>query len=138
MDPTNEHESFLRNRIRKHVIPGLEHSDKRFNANFLRTLESLQKTEKFLANLTAKTFNEINIVGHHKNTLDRAKLIALEPLLLDRVIMHWLIAVKVPFVPSEHFLAEIKRFLQNSAPGIHQIHSQWSIHKSPTGVWIEF
>ena len=38
-DPSNESDAYLRNRIRKHVIPALQLCDTRFETNFASTLE---------------------------------------------------------------------------------------------------
>ena len=46
-DPSNISQEFLRNRIRKHVIPALKNCDARFDQNFQTTIHRLQKTEQF-------------------------------------------------------------------------------------------
>src|SRR5579872_4562008 len=56
IDPTNESDAYLRNRIRNTVIPALTATDNRFSANFMATLHRLQETEEFLDHLTELFF----------------------------------------------------------------------------------
>ena len=46
-DSTNTSDDFLRNRIRKHILPSLQQCDNRFSKNFQRTITQLQETEDF-------------------------------------------------------------------------------------------
>lgn len=49
-DTTNNSEAFLRNRIRKHLIPALQHCDQRSHKQLVRIMHHLQETETFLQN----------------------------------------------------------------------------------------
>lgn len=124
IDPTNESDEFLRNRIRK-VIPLLQESDKRFDDNFLRTLNSLKQTEQFLEKMVQEKFNEIS----YNNQIDLKKLFELDPFLINKIIIFWLIHEKVQFQLTEQFIDEIARFLKTPVGGAHQMHQEWSIEK---------
>lgn len=124
IDPTNESDEFLRNRIRK-VIPLLKESDKRFDDNFLRTLNSLKQTEQFLEKMVQEKFNEIL----YNNQIDLKKLFELDQFLVNKIIIFWLIHEKVQFQLTEQFIDEIVRFLKITAGGTHQMHQEWSIEK---------
>lgn len=128
-DPSNELDLFLRNRIRKHVIPAIRNADSRFDQNFLRTLHSIQAAEKYLTGITTNTFTSIADQVDGTWHLDTKKLFALDPFLQYRILLHWLITADVPFVPSESFLDEIMRFLHQPASKTHAIHDRWSIVK---------
>lgn len=132
-DPSNSSNDFLRNRIRNTVIPVLRASDARFDLNFASTLERLQKTEQFLQKLTEQTFTS----WFTENKLDYKQLLQLEPVLQYRILLHWLYHEQVPFTPTQAFLDEIIRFLQQTKNNSHAIHHQWSIKKIKNNAFID-
>ena len=137
IDPSNVLEDFLRNRIRKHVIPALAKCDKRFDKNFFETLGRLKKTEQFLEQLTEKTFAEIATEKTGNLCVNLKKLLHLHPVLQYRVIMHWLIKQNVTFPVTEGFLDEIVRFLHQPGSKEHQIHHDWTLVKKKELVHIK-
>ena len=46
-----------------------------------------------------------------------------------RLIMHWLIDNKVPFVPQESFLDELIKFFSQPKNGSHALHETWKVTK---------
>lgn len=128
-DATNNSELYLRNRIRSKILPALTDCDARFNTNFERTLKSLHETEDFLTRLTIQTFNAITEFDGQTYHLNIQAFFALEPVLQNRVLMHWLITEQVPYTPTETFLHEIKRFLSNKKHNEHSMHHLWSLQK---------
>ncbi len=136
-DPSNVLETFLRNRIRKKVIPALQECDERFDKNFLRTLYSLQDADDFLQKQTEKIFGDITKTVDGRLTLTITQLFEQEPYMQNRLIMHWLIFEKVSFVPTETFLDEIKRFLRQPESKEHRIHRDWSLVKEKKYVFIK-
>lgn len=136
-DPSNIQETFLRNRIRNNVIPALQECDERFDANFLRTLSNLQNTDDFLQKLTETTFGSITTITNGTLAVDKEKLFEQEAFLQNRLLMHWLITEQVPFVPTEQFLDEVKRFLHQPESKEHTIHHDWSLVKHKKMVFIK-
>jgi tRNA(Ile)-lysidine synthase len=136
IDPSNISESYLRNRIRKKVLPALEECDERFNTNFLRTLHNLSETESFLKQVTQRTFESIAQLKDGTWFVDLAQLEKIKPFMQHRLLMHWLIAEQVPFVPSQSFVQEIKRFLFKGS-GEHQLHKKWAIQKKQNRAFIK-
>ena len=137
VDLTNIQESYLRNRIRKNVIPALQECDERFDQNFLRTLYTLQNADDFLHKITEQTFDTIS---HRTNTIleiNSELLFKQDPYLQNRLLIFWLIKEKVPFVPTEKFLEEIKRFLIQPHSKEHHIHQHWSLIKKKNYVAIK-
>jgi len=128
-DPSNELDFFLRNRIRKRVIPAIREADERFDHNFLRTLTSIQATENYLSGVTKQAFKTVASLIDTRWHIDTTKLFSLDPFIQYRLLMHWLISSGVPFVPTEGFLDEIMRFLHQPGSKTHVIHEQWSIVK---------
>lgn len=126
IDASNESADYLRNRIRNSVISALRAADSRFDVNFASTHEQLQQTEDFLQELAKKTFVEI----HTNHGIDIQKLLALHPIMRTRVLILWLIAAKVPFIPSQGFFDEIIRFLEKPGSGDHNFYGKWSIKKT--------
>ncbi|OGB83006.1 tRNA lysidine(34) synthetase TilS [candidate division TM6 bacterium RIFCSPHIGHO2_12_FULL_32_22] len=119
-DVSNIDEAYLRNRIRKKVIPALNECDSRFDENFLRTLHKLQE---------ADTFIEKIVENYIEENLDIKKLLSLDNYLQKRILLRWLINSKVQFNISESFLDEILKFLKSEHGGKHQLHEEWFIEK---------
>jgi len=129
VDPSNVAQEFLRNRIRTHVIPALKKCDDRFDVKFKETINRLQNTEKFLEQLTHEKFNEISTKEKGVFHINLKLLISLHPVLLYRVLMHWLIKQNVKFPVSEGFLDEIIKFLKQPGSKEHQLHHDWYLVK---------
>lgn len=136
LDATNDSPEYLRNRIRSTVLPALRESDSRFEANFATTLQRLKTTELFLERLTQTTFASLTSTANNQLTLNLPDLLATDSALHHRIIIHWLIAEQVPFIPTEKFLDEIIRFLHSARGGTHAIHQQWSITKKQKSAFI--
>jgi tRNA(Ile)-lysidine synthase len=137
IDPSNVSESFLRNRIRLHVLPAIERCDDRFNQNFIQTLHALQSAEQFLEHKTNSLFYAIAEYKDGSWQIDIKKLQKCHPFMQNRLIMQWLIQEGVPFTPSQGFIEEIKRFLYQSEGKTHSIHQQWIINKKQAIAWIK-
>jgi len=129
IDPSNVAEEFLRNRIRKHVIPALKQCDKRFDANFKETINRLQETEKFLEDLTQEKFNEISTEEKGIFHINVKQLLHLHPVLIYRILIHWLIKQNVKFPVSEGFLDEMIKFLKQPGSKDHQLKHDWTLVK---------
>lgn len=136
-DPTNTSQEFLRNRIRLQVMPALKNCDQRWDNNFLRTLTHLQEIETYLTTLTQKTFVTIAHKQDDIWELSVDKFLLLEPVLRYRVLLHWLIVHKIPFTPTQKFLDEILRFLQQPGSKTHHLHKQWSLVKKKNRIFID-
>ncbi len=136
-DPANVVQDFLRNRIRQTVIPPLKACDERFDKNFLITLNRLKATEEFLEQLTIETFARISVLHDEIHKIDLTPFFKLHPAMQQRILMHWLITTDVPFVPTQKFLNEILRFLQQKGTKTHEIHEQWKLVKIKECVHIE-
>ena len=129
IDPTNDSDRFLRNRIRKTVLPALKLCDKRFDSKFKQALHNLQETEQFLQNLTQKTFAHITQQTELGLQVNVEKFLNLEPVPQQRVLLHWLCLEQVQFPVSNGFFQEIIRFLAQPNGATHTLHSGWSIVK---------
>lgn len=132
IDASNQSDEYLRNRIRNTVIPALKIADDRFDTNFHTTHKQLQETEDFLQNLMLQNFAEI--ANNSAIKIDR--LLAMHPMLRNRIVMHWLIANKIPFTPSQGLFDEIVRFLENPGNGKHVLHQKWHIAKKDNSATI--
>ncbi len=172
IDTSNESADYLRNRIRRSVIPALRAADERFDMNFETTHEQLQQAEDFLQELAKEAFKQIifsknyasargELVEPHERQkclhpstgsqpshkasadtagrtgptnccflIDTQKLLALHPVLRSRVMILWLCAAKVPFIPSQGLFDEMVRFLEKSGSGNHTFYGKWQVLKS--------
>lgn len=139
LDKTNTSDKFLRNRIRKYVLPALKKCDDRFDKKFKSTFRHLQKENLFLNQITKESFNMIfkktlkndNFVGNLKSFLNKEKV------LQKRILIYWLIKQKIQFNPSESFLDESLRFLNSQNGGSHQLSNSWKLHKKKNFFWIK-
>jgi tRNA(Ile)-lysidine synthase len=136
VDPTNLSENYLRNRIRLKVVPALLETDLRFDANFLRTMSSLQETELFLNNLTVTTYKSLEVIENSISYLNLTGLLETDLFLQKRVVIYWLITCKVPFTPTEALVSEILRFLINKKSNKHMLHTTWEVVKKDNKVFI--
>ncbi len=136
-DPSNLEPTFLRNKIRLHVLPELRTCDDRFDANFARTLTKLQAADNFISEITAETFTTISTRDNGKTKVNLKLLFKLNSYLQRRIILHWLISESVPFVPQESFIDEIFKFLKGEHGGSHHLHETWKIEKKENWAWIK-
>jgi len=142
-DPTNTSDDYLRNRIRKTIIPALTLCDERFNQKFETTLHALQEENEFLERLTQKTFCEIFVLNPETQKLmGNLRLFrSLDPVMQKRVLLQFLIQVltqeKVSFSPSSGYIQEILRFLMSERGGSHHLGTTWKLSKQQQTFWIE-
>ena len=130
-DKTNELDDFLRNRIRKHVIPALKKADARFDKKFESTLQNLQATEQYLQKQTDFEYEKIFCNGMGNLELFNKTDIFMQ----KRLITKWLIVQKIPFNISHRFLKEILRFINSPRGGQHQISENLTINKKNKYFW---
>lgn len=136
-DATNESLAYLRNRIRKLIIPALQKCDSRFDKNFLNIIERLQEEDDFLHHLTLNTFNQIFHTQNQESLTGNLKTFLSAPIVLQRrILLHLFITHKIPFTPSNAFFNEILRFLHSSRGGIHHIAKGWKLHKKSSSFWL--
>lgn len=136
-DKSNESLDYLRNRIRLNVLPALHTCDDRFATNFITTLNRLKATEDFLDDLTKKVFHEISTFHNNHHLIDITQFFKTHNALHQRIVIHWLITEKVPFLPTEAFFDEIIRFMASPNGGTHTIHKAWSLVKKQQKVFIQ-
>lgn len=140
-DSTNSSDNFLRNRLRKHVMPALRQADQRFDQKFHTTLGMLQDEETFLQKLADQTFNKL--FSQNEGVVDSPyrvhcqQLLMLDTVIIRRVIMQWLIRENVAFTPSSSLINEISRFLNSPRGGTHHISPTSKLCKQRGLAWIE-
>ncbi|MFH1643593.1 MAG: tRNA lysidine(34) synthetase TilS [bacterium] len=155
IDPTNESDDFLRNRIRKYILPTFSKIDERANKKLESSMQNLKEVDDFLQKIVIQKFNEIFILRSSSNLrpgfgwqAERANkqkncfvgnlnlFKKQDSFLQKQLILHWLIQEKIQFNPSKSFINEIIRFLNSKQGGNHQTGSLWKIHKKERSFWI--
>jgi len=137
VDPSNQEDSFLRNRIRNNVLPELHKVDERFDHNFLKTLNNIQETENFLEKLTVSEFDKISLVEDKKTFINLDLFFQLDPFMQKRILLYWMCREKVPFSPSLGLLEEILRVACQQGSKKHQVHQSWFLVKKKNQLCIE-
>ena len=134
-DHTNSTDDYLRNRIRKYIIPACNTCDGRFDQKFESTLKNLRAEHDYLNTLTQRTYEEtFTGKSHVRGTLSTFR--ALDDVLKKRVLLLWLIKEDVPFDVSAGFINEISRFLHHTSGGTHTLNPRWQINKKQNQFWI--
>ena len=136
-DPSNVEETFLRNRIRKSVIPALQEADSRFDVTFEQTIHRLQETEQYLDQHARDLFSQMS--SKHTGAIEVSidALLSQPPIMQSRLIMLWLTQEQVPFSATQSFIDELIRFLQSEHGGTHALHPSWQLKKKQRKAIIE-
>ena len=134
-DDTNDSPLFLRNRIRKKVIPALKDIDTRFDQSFKTMLEHIQLLDTFIQKevdtllMSYKAQKNRFSINVFLNLCDPFRY----DLLIKILIYHG-----IPFTPSKGLIKEIERFLKNTKQnGRHILYDQWNLYKKNGFMWIE-
>ncbi len=124
-DETNDSEIFLRNSLRKSVLPKLYECDSRAKKNIIRTIDSLQQTDNFLEDQTQKLFNELNT----EKGLSIKDLKKVHPFMIYKILTFWIFKKAPSCSITQSFLDEIIRFLFSKKGGSHSVGKNWIIIK---------
>jgi len=143
-DETNSSDKYLRNRIRKYILPAFTKCDPRADEKFESTLQNLKEADQFLQKTTEMNFQTIFQLKQSKDAQTKTYYVGdlsafqkQDNFLKKQLIMLWLIKENVNFIPSKAFLNEIIRFLSSEHGGSHTTGSTWKINKKRTLFWLE-
>lgn len=134
IDPTNDTDDYLRNRIRHHVIPAMQAADARAIQGLTKTMDQLQQVSDW--------FNEycksmLESLADSKTHLRLKALQSQDPIVRKQILLQWFIDLDLPHQPTTAWLNEIDRFIMNPRGGSHKVHPQWQIKKQGSVLWIE-
>lgn len=96
-DASNHSDAYLRNRLRRHVIPLLTQENPRFAENLSATALRLREDEAFLDSLVSPV-----------KVLEISPLLALPPALQSRAIAGFFAANGIPDIQAEHIALTLK------------------------------
>lgn len=133
-DDTNDSSLFLRNRVRKKVIPALKDIDTRFDHSFKTMLEHIQNLDSFIQ----KEVDTLLMSYKEQNRFSINVFLKLcDPFRYD-LLIKILIYHDIPFTPSKGLIKEIERFLKSTKQnGCHILYNQWHLYKKDGFMWIE-
>jgi tRNA(Ile)-lysidine synthase len=129
LDPTNDSDLFLRNRIRNHVLPAFQAIDNRFDQNFTKTLNRLAQTNDFIELLSRQAFDKLTICEENKIRLNINGFLEESDIIQRTVLIQFLCSAGVPFTPSDALLDEMMRFFKLPGDKSHTINPAWSLEK---------
>lgn len=139
VDPTNDSQDYLRNRIRSQALPVIKQIDERFSSNFSKTINHLQQTERFLHTITERIFATLAQYDtqqmHYK--IHIPTLLAEDPVIQYRILVLWFSLEKIHFTASQAFFDEIIRFLRQPGSKNHHLSREWSLIKNKQHVYIK-
>lgn len=133
IDPTNTDTVFLRNRIRKNLVPILDSVDARMHKNIISCIDHMQKTEDFLKQITKQTIKELST----DFGIDLARFLKEHEILQQRIILSMLISSSQPCTPSKAFFSEIIRFLRSAKHNEHQLLETLKIIKNKNSFYFK-
>lgn len=133
-DESNNSEDFLRNRIRKNVIPAIKLCDERFDKKFESSLKQLQEAEQFLEKLAQDEYKNIFT---DKNSGNIKKFLELDAVIQRRLLIKMLCNTKSKFTPSQAHLNEMLKFLRLARAKSHILGNNWKIIKHKGFFFIE-
>jgi tRNA(Ile)-lysidine synthase len=126
-DSSNDSDKFLRNRIRKTVIPALQDCDDRFKTNCANLIERLSLADSCIDIMMVAIYEDLNRGPY--GGIHVPKFLRLHEHLRCRILIHWFCQEKVSFSPAQQFFEEVVRFLNNKKSKQHQVTPLWSIAK---------
>lgn len=129
IDETNESDIFLRNKIRKYLVPNVRDIDVRFDINFKKALNNIQDTNQFITRLVEQQFDQATYKSNNNYWLRKDVFFDIDPYLHKNLIIMWLCKHTIPFPVSNAFLTEIIKFFKQPGSGTHKIHEHWSLIK---------
>jgi tRNA(Ile)-lysidine synthase len=137
IDHTNDSDDFLRNRIRKYVIPAIQKCDDRFNKKFESSITHLQKENIFLQRLTDTIFEKIFVKNNNNFIGNLHDFLQLNDVIQKRLLLTWLIKENASFHASQGYLNELLKFLKSKQGGSHNIGSLLVLHKKQNKFWLK-
>jgi len=136
IDDSNEDEQYLRNRIRKKLIPAFLEIDNRSIQNIEKLIQRLQNAENCLEQMTQNVFEQIVIKKDEVLYLPVPELITLSQELQYRVLLKFFVQNNVSITFSESFFQEVLRFLGNNKSNTHTINSDFVLKKESNNMRI--
>ena len=124
-DITNESDAYLRNRIRKTVMPCLYETDDRAYDNLSRLIKNIQEEQEYIKKVLA----EKQKLYTTEKGLNCKKLKTAPPFEQKQIVKQWALDGALPCTLTEALLKEMIRFLCSERGGVHQVHRKWSIEK---------
>ena len=117
-DPSNEKDTYSRNRIRKFILPYLKRENAHANEHFQRFSEELHEDEVFLQELTVQKMNKVIKKDKDKMTID-IKILSAMPMPLQRRGIQLILNYLYQELPASLSAIHIDQFfslIKNSNP----------------------
>lgn len=129
IDVSNEDEQYLRNRVRKKLIPALRDIDNRSVQNIAKLIQRLQNAESCLEQITQDIFEQIVMKKDGVLYLVIPELIKLPQELQYRILLQFFVLNRIAMTFSESLFREVLRFLRNTKSNTHTISSDFVLKK---------
>lgn len=137
IDASNENEQYLRNKIRKKLIPTFLATDDRSMKNIEKLIYRLQNAEKCLVQITKEIFEKITIKKENTLHLFIPELMQISKELQYRILLHFFVLHKISITFSESLFEEILRFLYNHKSNTHAITFDFVLKKTSNTLFVD-
>lgn len=125
-DPSNTSDTYLRNRIRNHLLPALYAIDQRSIKHVSSAIEHIGLVDNFI---DAQATQYVKEHTTHQG-LNIKLFLEQHSILQQQILIRLLIMHDACFSPSQKLLHEIIRFLQHSSSKSHIMGTNWMILKN--------
>ncbi len=132
LDETNTDTNYLRNAIRRKILPKIHESDRRFHTTFAHTLQKLQEENEYIEQSTDIAYTNIMDI----NIGNLSKWRSYHTVIQRRFLIKFLVEHNIPFTPSKGLLEEIRSFLNSPRGGSHTIAPNVSLVKKQQRFYI--
>jgi tRNA(Ile)-lysidine synthase len=121
VDESNNTDLFLRNRIRRKLIPSFESVDARARQKLTETMLFLQSESVLLESLVAEKFQVLALERGEVTFLNLNDFLGLSEMLQKKLLQLLLCRAGCQVSESQALFAEILRFVKNKKSATHQI-----------------
>jgi tRNA(Ile)-lysidine synthase len=122
-DETNDSTDFLRNKIRKLLIPEISSIDPRAHTNILSFMDHMSKVHTFISEQAVQM--QQNMSTQHGIAI--IEFLSTDEIIQEQILTNLVIHHKIPITLKKSWFAECIKFLKQRNTNMHAIASHWNL-----------